>query len=138
MLLYAQSQQCCLFKVYAFCAHFMFMPGATSISLLQDLLFYTEVSYCLITFALENLIRDKDIDVIIILLSSWFLYFSVWRLGLNRKHIRTTFARYINYGTSNHIQLCFYVLSVRYVQGCLQSDYISLHMEIMKLIYFNY
>ena len=56
LLLYAQSQQCCLFEVYEFCAHFMFMSGATSISLLQDLLFYTEVSYCLITFAVDNLI----------------------------------------------------------------------------------
>ena len=32
------------------------MPGATSISLQQDLLFYIEVSYYLITFALDNLI----------------------------------------------------------------------------------
>ena len=99
----------CPFHVYAWC-HFYIVAAGSVVLYRGKLLF----DYICIE-KLVNCYPQIENDIIIIRHISWFPYFSVWRLGLNRKHIRTTFTRFIIYGSSNHIQLCFYLLSIRYV-----------------------
>ena len=99
----------CPFHIYAWC-HF-YIVAAGSVVLYRGKSLFNDIRI----EELVNCYRHIKNNIIIILHISWFPCFSVWRSGLNREHIRTTFACYIIYGSSNHIQLCFYVLSVRYV-----------------------